>query len=511
MMNMRVLGAAVAGLALGTSALAAPAPPPVKEGSGASDHVKCDGKPNNVTAGETAARLLGAVTLLGLFAPAPETADSSKRLFGVDGIAACDRLLVSGEAGEGNSQRRIQLHLARAIHRIEAKDYAAAIEDLRGLEREYADRTSTIEYKLGTGLSVKYIEALALAGMGNHLAAADKALEISEAAPYDLAAGLRVASLIDAGGRYDAREKAYYDRMVKLMPVALSSRAAARQIARDYRGAAQDYDLLATVLDSYLGKDEPSGISAQASLMWYLAGDKAAGAEREAEARAFVDKQTAAGKSPTGTIELLDFAHIVKLIGEGDLRQARLLFAGRTKWTSPTSSALAEVSARLRKEAKPDDLIGLLAKAPEDFVKEQRDTRLGLINAAGEKGEKRFVAVAPAVSRAGFDRFSTQIWKTGKSRYVAKKENAKSKAWPVNMYRDGTGVESGYALLLASALEAKKRDLSHFTLYPVRLSLAGSEVRMGAADGNLIHEEISFKTDQVIADLSPLFPEPQKK
>jgi hypothetical protein len=42
-------------------------------------YLQCDGNPNNMTAGESAARLLGAVTLLGLVAPPPESADASKR------------------------------------------------------------------------------------------------------------------------------------------------------------------------------------------------------------------------------------------------------------------------------------------------------------------------------------------------------------------------------------------------------------------------------------------------
>src|SRR5207342_1870571 len=53
-----------------------------------SAYVQCDGQPDNVTDGETAARLLGAVTLLGLFAPPHESPDASKRKFAAEGVAA---------------------------------------------------------------------------------------------------------------------------------------------------------------------------------------------------------------------------------------------------------------------------------------------------------------------------------------------------------------------------------------------------------------------------------------
>jgi hypothetical protein len=45
-------------------------------------YLRCDGNPNNLTGGESFARLVGAVTLLGLLAPARELADPAKRQFG---------------------------------------------------------------------------------------------------------------------------------------------------------------------------------------------------------------------------------------------------------------------------------------------------------------------------------------------------------------------------------------------------------------------------------------------
>lgn len=61
-----MLGSMAAAVAmLGTSA---PALAQARR-TGPSDYLKCDGQPNNMTAGESIGRLIGAVTLLGIFAP----------------------------------------------------------------------------------------------------------------------------------------------------------------------------------------------------------------------------------------------------------------------------------------------------------------------------------------------------------------------------------------------------------------------------------------------------------
>jgi hypothetical protein len=98
-------------------------------------YLQCDGNPNNMSAGESIARLIALSAVIGLLAPPPETPDASKRKFGVAGVAACDGIL-SGEKAEGNPVRRIPLTLARALHRIEANDYVGAIADVTAARNE---------------------------------------------------------------------------------------------------------------------------------------------------------------------------------------------------------------------------------------------------------------------------------------------------------------------------------------------------------------------------------------
>jgi hypothetical protein len=96
-----------------------------------SRYIQCDGQPNNTTAAESAARILGAFTLLVLLAPKPEMPDPKARKFGLEGIKSCSSLLEGVENIESNPVRRLELQLARAVHYIEAKDYAAAVTDVR--------------------------------------------------------------------------------------------------------------------------------------------------------------------------------------------------------------------------------------------------------------------------------------------------------------------------------------------------------------------------------------------
>src|SRR5207253_4638246 len=118
--------------------------------------IRCDGMPDNVTAGETAARLLGAVTLLGLFAPNHETPDEGQRLTGAEGVAVCAQAL----AVESNDIRRAQLLLASAIHHIEASEYDAAIAEARRVESDRPTLAQTQPYRRSLALSAIEIEAL---------------------------------------------------------------------------------------------------------------------------------------------------------------------------------------------------------------------------------------------------------------------------------------------------------------------------------------------------------------
>lgn len=65
-------------------------------------------------------------------------------------------------------------------------------------------------------------------------------------------------------------------------------------------------------------------------------------------------------------------------------------------------------------------------------------------------------------------------------------------------------------MLLHSALVAKAEGRSSFMFMPGRPSLTAQMVRFGEVGDNL-PEPFALNADQVIADLSPLIPRPQRR
>jgi hypothetical protein len=164
----KLLASALALQIIAAPVMAAQKKPVAKpEPKGPSNYVLCDGNPNNMSAGESAARLLGAITLLALFAPPPEAADASARKMGKDGVDACNKILL-GEKTEGNQARRIELIMARALHQIEAKDYDAALADVAQARKESAagGYPNDPYYRRSTWLGMDQIESAALIRLG---------------------------------------------------------------------------------------------------------------------------------------------------------------------------------------------------------------------------------------------------------------------------------------------------------------------------------------------------------
>jgi len=161
-MHKLIAAASAAALAVSSSAAAA------EDEDKGSLYLQCDGQPNNMTEGESFARLLGAVTLLGIFAKSPEAPDPSKRQFGEAGVSACTQLIDGAEI-ENNGIRRLPLILARALHQIEAKNYQAAIDDVGKARAEAAalGLVGNPYFDRSMGLSFGSIEAEARLRLGD--------------------------------------------------------------------------------------------------------------------------------------------------------------------------------------------------------------------------------------------------------------------------------------------------------------------------------------------------------
>jgi tetratricopeptide (TPR) repeat protein len=503
--------------------LATLAPQTASAQRGPSLHVQCDGHPDNVSDGETAARILGAVTLLGLFAPAPESSDESSRLYGAEGVRVCTDLLTR----ERHDVRRAQLRLANAIHHIEARDFEAAIAQSRQVATERPATAQAVGFRMSLALSALELEAHALLGLGRLREASDKAMEMAAAAPYDIVSYLRAAPFVRLTGEYGPAEQRFYANLVRLYPAGLVERSNVRQMAGDFRGAAEDLELWNGLTEPMLERPN-TAILAQAALTRAIAGDMAAAEALAERARAALrddpDYQFAqlAG-------EMLDLHQVLVTARRGEVGQARILFAGRTAWIRPSPAAVGFVAAELRQGAAEADLTGLLAGNPTRFRTERLGTYAENLRAqAGEPesndsaspgsadgdatkvespASQLFDVVRPHWTDRSLAAFSGNTWRVQRSRYFDPDDNPDMRARRLMSHRDGYGMPAYYALLLHTALMAEAEGRSSFMIVPSEPSLTEMTVRIGEPSADL-PAALAFNVQQVINDLSPLIPRP---
>jgi hypothetical protein len=458
--------------------------------------------PDNVTAGETAARLLGAVTLLGLFAPAHETPDASRRLTGAEGVAICAEALQR----ESNDIRRAQLILGSALHRIEAGNYDAAIEEARRAVTDRPAFAATGPFQRSLRLGAIEIEALALLGAGRLEEARTRAFELAAAAPYDLPASARAWRYVQLSTEFGPREQAFYANLIRLFPAALFERALAREPAGDFRGAAADCDLWIDLERTVESDQVGMTIRAHGAIAHALAGNVARAEALAEEARTALRAHPESTAAAT-TTELLDFYNVWKVAHDGRVAEARLLFANRTSWLRPSPGAVSEVARLLQRGAPADSLTGALAGNPERFRTELIERR----RAALLDDKNRFTAIPAFQGQGAYDRFAANVWRTDRSRYFTREDNARARARYISVARDGWGTPAGYAVLLHAALTAQAEGKTAFMLMPARNSLTATLVRFGnAGDANMIGP-MTFEASRVIADLGPVIPRPARR
>jgi len=501
------LGASALGLALAVPAQAADKP--------GSLHVQCDGQPNNVTSGETAARLLGAVTLLGLFAPSPEAPDASKRKLGEAGVAACTTLL-EGDGAEGNSSRRLGLILGRAIHRIEAKDYQAAIDDVAMARREAktAGLTDNPYFMRSRGRSFDLIESAALLRMGRAEEARAVSLRTAEQQQYslfELFSTPTYAGFIPAPSDEEDRLLSW---QAKLIPPAAGMRANRADLARRFADSARLRDAFAEFDAEHSPEFDSSVALASAALAHALAGNLDVAAERAKAAQANLDKRKASGKPEEDTaefVELIDLYGIVDTAARGDAKAARRLFSARSQWVGPSLGSVMEVSRRLREGAAPDELIGGLAKTPEQIWKDQSETARATLLAKDSDNKTLFALARGLRPAANYENFSKNVWRTDKSKMVLKTKADLTKFKMETLFlplSDPTTSMDAY--VLHAALLAKSRGHGGFVFTPILSGgITAAWFRTGNEGDKGFPSDLFIPADDVIAKLSPIIPKPE--
>ncbi|WP_447724248.1 hypothetical protein [Sphingomonas koreensis] len=478
-------------------------------------YVQCDGNPNNMTAGETAARLLGAVTLLALFAPAPEGADPGKRKFGADGVNVCNQL-IDGEKKENNAYRRINLILGRAIHRIEAKDYDGAVADaaLARSEAEAAGFMANPYYVRSQARAFDLIPAAALYRAGKTAEARDAALRNLDGSRFLFTPLMAVPAYVLNDPATSAKE---LDLRTWRSRLGWGSHMHAARLEEwgDFKQAAKVREANVDFNARTIPESRSSSVSATSAITLALAGDAELSDKRIAEARANFEKRRSEGnpeKDASEIIELFDLHAIIRQAQKGEVQAARRLFAARSQWVAASFGSVVEVTRRLRTGAAPDELVGGLSRDPAAMWKDRLDSVRAEVTAKDSDNKTLFYLIPGVDSAAAYRNLSKQVWRTDKSKLVLTiKDDGKNKLKMERMFLYGADFDAMFpAYALHAALLAKSRGHQGFTLFPI----AGERLIFAAfITGNKgdpgLAEPLFADAEEVIAALSPVIPSPE--
>lgn len=517
-----VLGRAVSGaallVALPLSALAQTAPAPAPPPNEGSLYLQCDGAPNNMSSGETAARLLGAVTLLGIFAKPPEGYDPSKRKFGAAGVTACTAL-IDGEKKETNATRRVDLILGRALHQIEAKDYEAAIADA-ALARSEAQTLGLMAdpyYARSQGRAPDLVEAAALWRLGRTGEARAAALRSAGTLGHSYFGLVMLPGYLFGDPQPSDAEIAY---LTDRAHAGLSGVGIAASRNEDWGRFADAAKLREALVDwgrVSVPAIQQSDDMARAAIDYALAGDTERAAGLAAEAHANFDKRIAEGnpeKDASAIVELFDLYGIIDSAGKGDLKAARRLFAARSQWVAASFGTVLEVTRRLRDGASPDELIGGLARDADALRKAHDDARRAE-TIAKDADNKTLFWLLPGVQReSAYTALSKQVWRTDKSKMLLKldkPDDQKLKMERLFLYGPYYGTEEVLdAYALHAALLAKSRGQQGFVILPIiteKVVLAA--IKTGNRGDAGLPDAMFNDAAETIATLSPLIPSPE--
>ena len=481
-----------------------------------SAYVQCDGQPNNVTDGETAARFIGAVTLLGLFAPPPEAADASKRKFGAAGVAACSTLL-AGDKQEGNPARRVGLILGRAIHQIEAKNHEAALADvaLARREAEAAGLMSDPYYIRSRGRAFGLVESAALLRMGKASEAQDASLRTALPLEYSLlglAATPTYEDLIDKPS--DAEER-FNQWRARLAPSFAIERANRLDLAGRFAESARIWDALAEADAENSPELNSSVMLARSAVAHALASQADLAATQSKAASANAAKRKADGKPESDAsefVELTDLYNILETARSGDMKTARRLFSARSQWVGASLGSVLEVNRRLREGATPDELIGGLSRDSAQLWSRACRRR------ARPRSSPRIATTSrcsnwclPRAAAGTYTAQSKAVWRTEKSKLILNTKTDKTKSKMELMFLPW--IDPAVALdayVLHAALIARSRGHQGFIFTPIiGDKLLAASFRTGNRGEKGLPAALFVDAKDAIAKLEPIIPSPE--
>ncbi|HTN15817.1 MAG TPA: hypothetical protein VL094_13530 [Sphingomonadaceae bacterium] len=483
-------------------------------------YLRCDGKPNNMSDGESFARILGAVTLLGIFAKSPEAPDSSKRLFGEAGVDACTQL-IDGAKPEGNGLRRIPLILARAIHRIEAKDYQAALGDV-AKAREEATALGLVGnpyFDRSMGFSFDNIEAEALLRLDDVAGAQRASLRRANGLAFSFIPLLTASTYSEFRRESLPEATAAMENVARILPFQLAGYAEILEEQGHFAEAAAKREALLSTLEELKPKEAGSLSYAGTALGHALAGNWEQAAKRAEFARSNMADRRTRGvpeENAPQTVELLDLYDILRLAHDGNIVQARRNFGARSQWSEPGLGAVMEANRILREGAPAEELTGMLARTPEELWKDRRDAAMAVKLKKDTDNNTLFALVWPYAKIGEFEGRSKDTWRVTKSKMMGATPLKDNGLWRISAF--GNPLVTIDSIVLHSALQAKAAGKKGFTMLltlPTRnngyyIPLTSAYVRFVDPDEPDVRAERYLAADDVIAELSQVIPSPEE-
>jgi hypothetical protein len=300
----------------------------------------------------------------------------------------------------------------------------------------------------------------------------------------------------------------------RLMPPLAGVRAARLDLDRRFAESARLWDALAEMDAEHTPETNSSMTIARAAIAHALAGNFALAAQRAKAAHDNSEKRRLEGKPESGPaelVELLDFYGIIEQAHSGDIKAARRLFSARSQWLSASLGSVMELSRRLRQDASPDELIGGLAKSPEELWKDHADSKRAEMLAKDSDNKSLFALVPAERSGKLYQAVAKNVWRTDNSKIVLKNPKADpSKSRFEIMYLPLTDpVVALDAYVLHAALIARSRGQQGFVFTPSfsSRSLVGL-FRTGNRGDRGFPAEMFINANDVIQKLSPLIPMP---
>lgn len=489
-------------------------PPVVKPAAKpVSPFVLCDGRTGYVSGGMRFFRALAVTATLGVSEIGTTKDDGSKRASGNDGAEACTTAL----AQEQNSERRVELLMAKAIHLLEAKNVDQALATIRTVNEvagAYRDDAGFRRTQLPRAM---LIEAIILAQTQRFAEAEAKAVEAAKLGAYDVSFLQRARPMLTLTTELGAAKSEALIQSGRIVPIYSTSYAAALTEAGRFNDAAAingDYiELAGASLKSFV----PHDFEANRSVLYVMAGDLEKSKLAKEKAESGIAALQASGEAGAqaamiaSASELLTLQSLIVDLKQGKASEARATFRAHGPWLLTNRGLVFAAMQQLQAGAPASELTGTLGESAVAW----RARKLGEFASTlstEDSVRSLYRLASTGASAEDFRKVSRVTWATGKKPKFLLSPNRKAPA-PFEVMStittaSATGLPAGEAMLLQAGLIARERGVDGVAFIPTRLTIDLVGVRFGKIGTPGFPESLTFRADQLVGDLTPIIPKP---